>query len=205
MRRTKEEAMKTRAAIMESALEVFGVKNFSNASVSEITARIGLSKGAFYWHFKNKQDILLKIVEESCAKGDEETVNIYSSTPYTIGSMRTYFKDAIERLKTDEHYKKIHKLMIRRHEWPDDIQQRVFEIMQSSMANQQKRIESYLTQQQNEGRVKKSISAKKAAAMLTGISHGIGIMQLSGLLPEEFIESLDLFFDAIDKEFAPEG
>lgn len=204
MRRTKEEAMKTRANIMASALEVFGMKNFSNASVSEITARIGLSKGAFYWHFKNKQDILLKIVEESCAKGAEEAINIYAAAA-EIGSMRSYFKDSIERLRTDEHHQKIHKLMIRRHEWPDEVQQRVFEIMQSSMANQQKRIESYLTQQQNAGRVKKSLSTKQAAVLLTAISHGIAVMQLSALLPEGFIESLDIFFDAMDKELTTEN
>ena len=61
MRRTKEEAMRTRMSIMESALDIFSEKNFANASVSEITARIGLSKGAFYWHFKNKQDILINL------------------------------------------------------------------------------------------------------------------------------------------------
>ena len=205
MRRTKEEAMKTRANIMESALEVFGEKNFSNASVSEITARIGLSKGAFYWHFKNKQDVQLKIVEESCTEGGEKTINVYVTASDTISSMRVYFKESIDRLKTDEHYKKVHKLMIRRHEWPEEIQKRVYEIMLKSMANEQKMIESYLANKQADGAIKKSVSPQKAASLLAGIFHGIGIMQLSGMLPEGFTESLDIFFDAMDKEFSPDG
>lgn len=199
MRRTKEEAMRTRASIMESALEIFGEKNFTNASVSEITARIGLSKGAFYWHFKNKQDILLKIVEECCTEG---TGKIAANGPDSISSMRSYFKEAIERLRKDDRYKKIHKLMIRRHEWPEDIQQRVFEIMQRSMTDEIKLLESYIEKQQGDGKIKPSLPAHKTAVLLAGIFHGVGIMQLSGMLPDGFAESLDILFDAFSKEFS---
>lgn len=62
MRRTKEAALETRAKILESALDIFSEKNFSNASLTEIAANVGLTKGALYWHFRNKNDLLLRLV-----------------------------------------------------------------------------------------------------------------------------------------------
>ena len=79
--------MRTRMSIMESALDIFSEKNFANASVSEITARIGLSKGAFYWHFKNKQDILIKIIEEFCAGDCDKYMGLCEASPEAVGSL----------------------------------------------------------------------------------------------------------------------
>ena len=66
MKRTKKEALETRANILESALDILSVKNFANTSVTEISKRAGLTKGAFYWHFRNKSDLLLQLVESIC-------------------------------------------------------------------------------------------------------------------------------------------
>ena len=92
--------MRTRMSIMESALDIFSEKNFANASVSEITARIGLSKGAFYWHFKNKQDILIKIIEEFCAGDCDKYMGLCEASPEAVGSLRGYVKEVLERLRS---------------------------------------------------------------------------------------------------------
>ncbi len=194
--------MRTRALLMESALEIFGEKNFTDASVAEISTRAGLSKGAFYWHFRNKQDILLKIVEECCA---ESTEKIHGKTPKSIVSPRGYFKEMIDRLRYDVRYQKIRKLMIRRHEWPEEVRRRVFEIMQASMTDEIKLLQEYIERRQKEGAIKDTVSARGAAVLLTGISRGVGTMELSGLLPEGFVESLDILFEALDKEFYTTG
>lgn len=54
MRRTKAAALETKAKILESALDIFSEKSFSNASLTEIAANVGLTKGALYWHFKTR-------------------------------------------------------------------------------------------------------------------------------------------------------
>ena len=202
MRRTKEEAMRTRMSIMESALDIFSEKNFANASVSEITARIGLSKGAFYWHFKNKQDILIKIVEEFCTGDSDEYMGLCEASPESVGSLREYMKDALARLRSEERWHKIHKLMVRRHEWPEEIRERVDEILHESARRDIKQMETYIVTRQKAGMIRKSLPAHKAAVLLVGIFHGIGISQLAGALPDEFTDSFDIFFDALAKEFA---
>lgn len=61
MKRTHEDAEKTRLAIIESAVTVFDKMGYSRAKISDICKLAKVTRGAFYWYFKNKEDILLCI------------------------------------------------------------------------------------------------------------------------------------------------
>ncbi len=56
-RKTKEDAEETKDSILEAATKVFMDKGFSNASLEQIAKKAGVTRGAIYWHFKNKMDI----------------------------------------------------------------------------------------------------------------------------------------------------
>lgn len=49
---------KRRAQIIEAAMKVFSEKGFEKARVDDIVAESGLSKGAVYWYFKSKDEII---------------------------------------------------------------------------------------------------------------------------------------------------
>ncbi|MBM9614964.1 TetR family transcriptional regulator [Desulfobulbus rhabdoformis] len=63
-RRTKEEAMETRKAIMEAAVRVIASKGVAHASLTEIAKEAGVTRGAIYWHFANKADLLNSLWEQ---------------------------------------------------------------------------------------------------------------------------------------------
>ena len=88
------------------------------------------------------------------------------------------------------------------HEWPQDIRERVDEILHEARTRDIKQMETYIVTRQKAGRIRKSLSAHKAAVLLVSIFHGFGISQLAGALPEELPESLDILFDALTKEFS---
>ena len=71
-RRTKAEAQITRQNILNAALDIFSEKNYSVVSVVEIAERAGVTKGAVYWHFNGKSDLVFKIIEESCKQSENE-------------------------------------------------------------------------------------------------------------------------------------
>lgn len=50
-------------AIIASGMKLFAGKGFSSTSIQEIAAESGISKGAFYLHFKSKDDLLFSILE----------------------------------------------------------------------------------------------------------------------------------------------
>lgn len=56
-RRTKEDAEATRERLLDAAEQVFYVRGVSGASLADVANRAGLTRGAVYWHFKDKLDL----------------------------------------------------------------------------------------------------------------------------------------------------
>lgn len=57
MRRTKEDSEKTREAILDAAVKSFCDRGVATTTLSEIAEEAGGTRGAIYWHFKDKMDI----------------------------------------------------------------------------------------------------------------------------------------------------
>lgn len=47
-----------RAQIIRAALACFMRKGYNNTTMNDIVAESGLSKGAIYWYFESKDDLL---------------------------------------------------------------------------------------------------------------------------------------------------
>src|SRR6266498_4946873 len=64
-RSLKERQREERAAlILEAAYEVLVEKGYHEASIDEIAARVGISKGTVYLHFASKEDLVVALVEQ---------------------------------------------------------------------------------------------------------------------------------------------
>jgi TetR/AcrR family acrAB operon transcriptional repressor len=65
MKRTKGEALETRARILKAAEQVFFERGVSRASLAEIAGMAGVTRGAVYWHFKDKMALLEALFEDA--------------------------------------------------------------------------------------------------------------------------------------------
>ena len=52
-----------REEIINESMKLFVRKGFNHTTVQEITNATGLSKGAFYWHFTSKDELLMTILD----------------------------------------------------------------------------------------------------------------------------------------------
>ena len=50
--------------ILQQAMRLFLEKGYHGTSIDEITQAAELTKGALYWHFKSKQDLLKRIIKK---------------------------------------------------------------------------------------------------------------------------------------------
>ena len=60
---TIEHKQKTRERIVSCAREVFNRKGFLEASIDDIMAQAGLTRGGFYSHFESKDDLFAEVIE----------------------------------------------------------------------------------------------------------------------------------------------
>lgn len=56
-RRTKEDAQRTRDRILDMAEREFQRRGVSRTSLEQIASAAGVTRGAVYWHFRNKADL----------------------------------------------------------------------------------------------------------------------------------------------------
>ena len=63
MRRTAEDAAKTRVALLEAALIAFEEKGWRGATFEHIAERAGVTRGALHHHFRDKRTLLAEALE----------------------------------------------------------------------------------------------------------------------------------------------
>ena len=134
-RKTKEESIKTRSLLLEAALDVFSEKSFSEVTLSEIAERVGMTKGALYWHFKNKSDLLSKLIKEICLDSESEFTEKFG-TPETLADLREYYRKKLVPPDRNDRFMKIHAIMLRRFEWPEDVRSNAFSLLKDIKKNQ---------------------------------------------------------------------
>ncbi|KJS61471.1 ScbR family autoregulator-binding transcription factor [Streptomyces rubellomurinus] len=60
----QERALRTRRLILEAAASVFDEFGYESATIGEVVARAGVTRGAVYFHFASKRDLARGVLEE---------------------------------------------------------------------------------------------------------------------------------------------
>lgn len=112
-RKTKEEALKTREAILDAAIRVFSVQGVSRATLADIAHQAGVTRGAIYWHFKNKEALLSELWQKVLLPF--EPINQLSEDPEDpdpLGKLlRTYFS-FFKKLEEDKKMRQIIQILL---------------------------------------------------------------------------------------------
>src|SRR6202048_277234 len=80
-RAARAQGREARDELMSAALRVFARRGYRQAGVDEIAADAGYSKGALYWHFSGKDELLLALLEERIDAPMREMVALLESAP----------------------------------------------------------------------------------------------------------------------------
>ncbi|MGH2870587.1 MAG: TetR/AcrR family transcriptional regulator [Solirubrobacteraceae bacterium] len=80
-RAARAEGRAGRDELLIAALRVFARRGYQQAGVDEIAAEAGYSKGALYWHFAGKQELLETLLEERIDAPMREMVALLESAP----------------------------------------------------------------------------------------------------------------------------
>jgi TetR/AcrR family acrAB operon transcriptional repressor len=64
VRRTKEEAEQTRLRVLRAARTVFARQGVARTSLEQVARAAGVTRGAVYWHFRNKAELFYRMREQ---------------------------------------------------------------------------------------------------------------------------------------------
>ncbi len=60
-RKTKEESERTYYQLLDAAIDEFTERGVAQTTLLQIATRAGLTRGAIYWHFKNKDELIMDL------------------------------------------------------------------------------------------------------------------------------------------------
>ena len=80
-RAARAQGRESRDELLTAALRVFARRGYRDAGVDEIAAAAGYSKGALYWHFSGKEELLFALLEERVDAPMREMVALLESAP----------------------------------------------------------------------------------------------------------------------------
>ena len=80
-RAARAQRREARDELLTAALRVFARRGYTQAGVDEIAAEAGYSKGALYWHFSGKEELLLTLLDERIDAPMREMVALLESAP----------------------------------------------------------------------------------------------------------------------------
>jgi len=112
-RKTKAEAQKTRTTILDAAEHVFLARGVGCSSLEQIAKAAGVTRGAVYWHFRNKYDLLDALLEPIRAPMTEL---INSSSQDDIAQLAQVCRLALCKLEQDEQYRRVFMIIYHRSE-----------------------------------------------------------------------------------------
>lgn len=196
-RRTKEEAEETKKAICLAALDIFCEKGYSRTTFDEIAKRINLTKGAVYWHFRNKADILSEIIRKTF----EITRNIIAIKVPKIDSLeqlKQYMHEELKLIENNPEYRQCLYFVFHQMEWSEAILNKVSADVKSITDFNKEQIKKALKTEQENKQIKSELNIEDITECIDGLWMSIlRNIVIPGADFNEFKRLLDISFEIV--------
>lgn len=123
MRRTKEEAERTRRSIMRAALNTFYRRGIARTTLEQVATAAGVTRGAIYWHFSNKRDLVFAIREDvTLPLADRIDVTLLSEAAVPpLQRIEQFLCDIIDLIEHDRKTRRTFEVMQFKCEYVDEL------------------------------------------------------------------------------------
>lgn len=121
-RRTKEDAQATRCSLLDAAERLFHAKGVSRTSLADIAAEAGTTRGAIYWHFKDKGDLFNAMMDRvthpledaCCTRADYAGIE-------PLACLRGRLAQVLHKIAHDERTRRVFEIAVHKIEYVDEL------------------------------------------------------------------------------------
>jgi TetR/AcrR family acrAB operon transcriptional repressor len=119
---TKEEALATRHRLLDAAEHVFAEKGVSRTSLHDIAQAAGVSRGAIYWHFKNKADLFNAMLERITLPMEDALHQIgHDGELDPLHELQRAILDTMRKIASDERTRRVFEVATLKVEYVDEL------------------------------------------------------------------------------------
>lgn len=204
MRRTKEDAQLTRERLLDAAELLFADRGVSGTSLQDIAQQAGLTRGALYWHFKDKGELFNAMMRRTTLPLEEALQRATDrSSLHPLQDIRKNLLYTMSRVVNDPQMRRVFDIATQKIEYINEMTAAKERHLQA-LGNKRRFIEGAIRRARALGQVGPNVTPK---------TTGLGLMALmSGLLniwmldPDQFnlqavaAKSIDAFLAGLTRE-----
>jgi AcrR family transcriptional regulator len=189
----QERAAQTRAQVLAAAAELFADRGYPHTSIAHIAEQVGMTKGAVYFHFRDKEDIAAEIVRELYTRWRVRIDEAQDMGLPPLETVRALLNNAADRFFEDDIVKAGARLQAERSLSDTTLPEPYVEWIST--------ISTLLAKASGAGQLREGIDPESAAYILVssffGLQHVCDVLNRRADLPRRWDEASHLLFASI--------
>lgn len=121
VRRTKEDAQATRDGLLDAAERLFQSQGVSRTSLNDIAVASGTTRGAIYWHFRDKADLFNAMMERATLPLEDAFTQGAPAGADPLVQLRIGVLGCLRRTATDEQTRRVLEVATQKVEYVDEL------------------------------------------------------------------------------------
>ncbi len=188
--------MQTRKDILSAALEVLSEKGYSRMSFVDIARKIGLTKGAVYWHFGSKQTLLIELIREFHDRR-ERLVAENAPELASFDDIKSHFVERTRVVMQDPTSRKVAFFLSFQMEWTQQLLEQAAESLNELRKDLFQQLTKVLQEAKTQGRLKADVEVQEAAIVIISLWKGLFANDVGGYADMDLLKYVEKSFDWI--------
>jgi AcrR family transcriptional regulator len=196
MRRSKADAEITRCSILDAAADLFAKQGISRTRLDDIASSAGVTRGAIYWHFSDKESLIAAMIDRVSAPTEAamEALNTAETDTPSLDTLKQVVVDAFSRTYNTPAAAQITRFILR-YALSDEtalLNAHIERNRQISFAHIQRFIEKAQTAGLVTSELRPECITNHIRSHITGLFHQHLSSPPPGISPDDVAASMDL-------------
>jgi AcrR family transcriptional regulator len=171
-RRTRAEAEETRGKILVAALELMSEKGYSRTTFVDVAERIGLTKGAVYWHFSSKQELFIALIRFFYQRR-EQLVGEQAIPLASLEDVQPHFIERSRVIMQDPLCRQFAYFLSFQMEWTEELYAAAQEVLDDLQEDLFQQLFHVMSDGWEKGVLKQEISPRDATILIISLWKGL--------------------------------
>ncbi|MDO9071843.1 MAG: TetR family transcriptional regulator [Rubrivivax sp.] len=121
-RKTKTDAQVTRSSILDAAELLFQARGVSRTTLHDIASAAGVTRGAVYWHFKDKSDLFNAMMDRVILPMEQAAEGLVVDNGHPVlPALRALLLGVFAHVTEDDHVRRVLEIALHKTENVDEL------------------------------------------------------------------------------------